>query len=84
MKNLKVIKKDGKTEDFHHYKIVNSIINAGATSEEAEKIAENIEGWVKSNAQNNTINTSEIRTKVIEQLKNVNPDATQSYENYKK
>jgi len=37
MKNLKVIKKDGKTEDFHHYKIVNSIINAEPLQKKPKK-----------------------------------------------
>jgi transcriptional regulator NrdR family protein len=43
----KVQKKDGVLEDFDRTKIVNGLIKAGATEEEAEKVASEIDAWLR-------------------------------------
>jgi transcriptional regulator NrdR family protein len=81
---LKVEKKDGRMESFNRNKIASSVTKAGGTQEQSESITSQVEGWAPSVAQNGVIKTSEIRTKVIELLKAVNPEAAARYEAYKK
>lgn len=84
MPNLKVEKKDGQTEEFQRLKLVNSIIKAGTTNEDAEKIATQVETWAKETAESEVIKTSAIKIKVIELLRSLNPAVATAYETYKK
>lgn len=84
MPELKVEKKDGRMESFQREKVSGSVVKAGGTPEQGESIASQVENWAPSVAQNSVLKTSEIRTKVIELLKGVNPEAAARYEAYKK
>jgi len=81
---LKVQKKDGTLEDFDRNKILNGLLKSGSTPEEAESLTTQVESWVSGTAVNETINSTDIRTKVLELLKTVNPTAAGNFENYKK
>jgi len=80
----KVQKKDGTLEDFDRAKIVNGAVKAGATEEEAEKIASEIEAWLPTVAEDEVIKSVDIRTKGLEVLKSLNPDAAAKFESYQK
>ena len=80
----KVQKKDGAIEDFDRNKIIRGAVNAGATDEQAEKIAYEIEAWLPSAAENNLVKAIDIRNKGLEVLRSLNPDAAVSFESYQK
>ena len=80
----KVQKKDGSQEDFDKAKIVSGALNAGATQEEAEKIASEIEEWLPSVAKDNVVNSMDIRTKGLEVFKSLNPEAATKFESFQK
>lgn len=81
---IKVEKKDGRLEDFDRNKVSNGIVKSGATSEQAEGIAAQIETWAQGAAVNGVIKSSDIRPKVLELLRSVNPEAAASFAVYKK
>lgn len=70
-------------QEFDSEKIVNGLLNAGLSDEEAEDLASEAEDFFIESAKE-TISWQEVRTKVLELLKEVNPDAAQIFENYKK
>lgn len=84
MPEIKVQKKDGRLEDFDRSKVHSGVSKSGTTPEEAEKIAAQIETWVRGAAVNGVIGTSAIRAKVLEILRSVNPTAATNFETYKK
>lgn len=65
----KVIKRDGRSEDFVYEKIVTSAVKSGATVDVARNIAKQIEGSIKESAS-----TKEIKQMVLEALRKENPD----------
>lgn len=81
---FKVQKKDGSLQDFDRNKIVNGIIKAGGSSQEAETVAAQIEAWLSTVAVNGVVNSLDIRTKGLEILKTVNPAVATAYELYQK
>jgi len=81
---IKVEKKDGQTEDFDRNKLSSGIVKSGASSEEAENIAGQVETWAQGAAVDGVIKTSDIRTKVLELLRSANPEAAATFEAYKK
>lgn len=81
---IKVQKKDGQLEDFSRSKVVESVIKSGATSEQAENITQKVEGWAQAAAVNGVVKSSDIRSKVLELLRPVNPEAAGKFEAYKK
>ena len=80
---MQVQKKDGSLQEFDSEKIVNGLLNSGLSDEEAEDLASEVEDFFIESAKE-TISWQEIKTKVLELLKEVNPDAAQMFENYKK
>ena len=60
------------------------MVRSGATPEEAEKVTVQIEGWLPGVAVNGVVNTTDIRTKVLELLRVVNPTAASNFEAYQK
>lgn len=80
----KVKKKDGSLQDFDRNKVFNSVMRAGGTREEAEKVASEVESWLPSVAVNGEVDSQTIRAKVIEVLKVVNPTVAGDYETHKK
>jgi len=84
MTSLNVQKRDGKIQIFDRTKISTSLINAGTDVEQAENITVQIENWSKENAKGGIILTKDIRIKLLELLKPINPEAALAYEKYKK
>jgi transcriptional regulator NrdR family protein len=80
----KVQKKDGALEDFDRQKIVSGVVNAGASPEDAQKVADAIEAWLPEVARDNVINSMDIRTKGLDVLKTINPEVAAQFESYKK
>ncbi len=74
-KKVKVIKVDGRQEEFDKEKIVNACIAAGAPREIAEKIANEIEKKVYDG-----MTTREIRELVLELLEKKNPEWRDNWE----
>lgn len=81
---IKVKKKDGRLEDFDRNKVSGGVIKSGASPEEAKNIAAQIETWAQSAAVDGVIKSSDIRPKVLELLRSVNPKAAATFEAYKK
>lgn len=80
---VQVQKKDGNLESFDRNKISQSLKKAGATEEQSENIASHIEEWVSISTVTGVIGSTELRNKVINMLKSVNPEAAESYESYR-
>jgi len=81
---IKVQKKDGRLEDFNRHKVSAGMVKSGASFEEAENIATHVENWAQKTAINGVVQTNEIRAKVLEILRSVNPEAAAAFEAYKK
>ncbi len=80
----KVLKKDGSVQDFEWKKVISGVISSGATQEEADKVAEGVELWLSTVAEDGMIKSYDLHMKVIETLKSVNADAAVKFEGYKK
>jgi len=74
---IHVTKKTGVFEPFQREKLVRSCMNAGASSEVAEKVADEVAKHVQNN-----IPTSEIRALVLTSLSNENPAWVMKYLEY--
>ena len=81
---IKVEKKDGRLEDFDRNKINGGVVKSGVSSEEAENIATQVETWVQSAALDGVVQSSDIKTKVLELLQSIDPEAAVNFETYKK
>ncbi|MFZ5365950.1 MAG: ATP cone domain-containing protein [Patescibacteria group bacterium] len=82
--NLQVQKKDGSLEPFDRNKISAGLLKSGASAAEAESITVQVESWAQGAAQNGIIHSLEIRNKVLELLRGVNPTAAAAFESYQK
>lgn len=80
---IKVQKKDGNLEDYDRKKILLSLIRAGANADQAEKVLSFIETWIKS-LDTEYVESSEIRNRILKNLRTINPNAAHGYELYKK
>lgn len=81
---IKVEKKDGRLEDFDRNKVSGGVVKSGASPEEAESIATQIETWAQSAAMDGVVQSSDIRIKILELLRSVNPEAAAAFEAYKR
>jgi len=81
---VKVQKKDGRLEDFDRNKVINGVVKSGATPEQAEEVARQIDTWLPTAAVNGVIHSRMIRGKVLELLRGTNPTAAASFESYQK
>jgi len=79
-----VQKKNGSSVDFDRNKIVTGILKAGGTQENAQKIAADVEVWLPTIIVNNVVKFSDLRGKVIGELRTVNPTAAANFESYRK
>lgn len=84
MAELKVRKRTGQLEDFDRSKMTVGIQKAGASVEEAGKIASEVEAWAQGAAVDGIISSVELRTKVLELLRATNPTAGTSFEEFRK
>jgi transcriptional regulator NrdR family protein len=80
----KVLKKDGSVQDFDWKKVIFGVVSSGATQEEADKVAEGVELWLSTVAEDGMIKSYDLHMKVIETLKSINPEAAVKFEGYKK
>lgn len=81
---LQVQKKDGSLQPFDRNKISAGLIKSGASATEAESITSQVEAWAQGAAQNGVIKSLEVRAKVLELLRGVNPTAAAAFEAYQK
>lgn len=81
---FKVQKKDGSLQDYDRAKVVGGAVKAGASPEEAETVANQIEAWLPTVAAAGVVNSMDIRSKGLEILKTVNPTAAATFESYQK
>lgn len=84
LSQIKVEKKDGSQQPWVRNKLVQGMVKAGATLDQAEGIASQVEEWTLGNSTDGVIPSSQIRAKVIELLELSNPTARQAYEAYRK
>ncbi len=85
MTELKVKKKDGSKEDFKREKLVTSLKKAGMESKEnIEKVVTTVTNFVKEKAEKGAVETSRIRGKVLEQMRQLNSQAASKFENFSK
>jgi transcriptional regulator NrdR family protein len=82
--NLQVQKKDGQLQPFDRNKVLGGLVKSGVSAEQAESIAIQVEAWVQVAAHNGVVQSLEIRAKVLELLKAVNPTVAASFEAYQK
>lgn len=75
---LQVQKKDGRVEDFDKSKIAGVLGKVGVGSDEAQKVADQVETWAKISGSG-PIKTLEIRDKV---LTLISPEAVAAYKEY--
>jgi len=75
----KVIKKDGRKEDFIREKIVVSALKTGASVDVARTIADKIK-----KETNKEVSTSKIRESVLHELHKHNPDWSKRWISYDK
>ena len=84
MADIKVRKKDGSLEDWSRYKLLTSISKAGVPSEKAEAITSDVEKWAQASAEDAIVDSSKIRGKIIEILREADSAAAENFETYKK
>lgn len=80
----KVLKKDGSIQDFDWKKVTDSVLKAGGSQEDAEKVAEAVELWLSTVIDDGMIKSNDLHIKVIETLREFNPDAAKKFEEYRK
>ncbi len=81
---VKVQKKDGRLEDFLRAKVVAGVLKSGADFNQAEEVGRQVETWVQQTAVSGMISSNQIREKVLEVLRGVNPAAATTFESYQK
>jgi transcriptional repressor NrdR len=74
---VKILKRDGRSEDFAYEKVVVSCLKSGAPIGAAREIAKNVEAKVKENMP-----TPQIKKLVLEALKAKNPDWERNWSLY--
>ncbi|MFH1970829.1 MAG: ATP cone domain-containing protein [Patescibacteria group bacterium] len=77
-------KKDGTLEEFDKNKILNGVVRAGASSEDAQKILNEIEAWLPGAQVNGIVKSVDIRTKGLEILDIINPEVAKGFRSYQK
>lgn len=81
---FKVQKRDGSLQDYDRAKIISGLVRSSSTPEEAEKIVVEVETWLPTVAVEGIVSSLDIRSKVLEILRTVNPSAVENFENYQK
>jgi transcriptional regulator NrdR family protein len=80
----KVLKRDGSLQDFDWKKLVNGLLKSGATEEEAERVATQVEAWVSTVAVDGVIKSYDLHVRVLESIREINPAAAKNFEDFKK
>lgn len=84
MAELKVKKKDGRTEDYSEEKLKNSLVKADASEENAKKVASKVTEFVKEQANKGAVASSEIKNKVVEEMRKVNNEIAEKFRTFVK
>jgi len=84
MAEFKVKKKDGGTEDYNEEKLKTSLMKAGASENNAKTVASKVTEWAKEKAKKGAVATSEIKNKVIEEMKTVNSGVAEKFRTFVK
>ncbi len=74
---IMIVKMSGEKEEYSREKLMNSLINAGATKKLAEEIVEEIEPKIEDG-----MTTSEIRSMVLEKLEEKKPEVADNWKFY--
>ncbi|MBL7158860.1 hypothetical protein ISS85_00070 [Candidatus Microgenomates bacterium] len=82
-KKIKVLKRDGSTENFNPEKIVRVATAAGLKSDQAQALSVKVNQWINDLDQE-IVSSLKIRDKVLKELKKVNDYAANLYEWYDK
>jgi len=80
----KVLKKDGSVQDFDWKKVTNGVLSAGGSQENAEKVAEEVELWLTTVADEGIIKSEILHQKVADTLMEVNPEAGKQFVAFRK
>jgi transcriptional regulator NrdR family protein len=81
---FKVLKKDGSTEDFDWKKLTGGVMKAGASQEEADKVATIVELWLSTIAGDSPIVSNELHKQILKALREVNSQVADGFEAYRK
>jgi transcriptional regulator NrdR family protein len=81
---LQVKKRDGTIESWNYDKILNSVMKAGLPLEKSQSLVTEIENWAKSSSKDKIISSIDIRDKIIEVMKRIEPMTASVYEAYRK
>jgi len=81
---MKVEKRNGSLQDFDRSKLEASLVGAGASEADAQKIAVDVEAWAKAKAVNDVVKSQAMRDKVISVLRVSHPQVAESYMSYTK
>jgi len=81
---LQVQKKEGGIEDWNLDKVITSMTKAGLSLDEAKHVASLVESWALRSNQNGIVISSQIKDKVIQFLRVIDPVATAGFESYTK
>ena len=84
MDKVKIKKRGGDTEDFNFDKLLVSIGKTGIPLKDSENIAKNIQKWILKSVNKDSITSSLIKDKVIEEMYKDFPAEADSYKAYKK
>lgn len=82
--DINVKKRDGSVEPWSYDKLVTAIGKAGIPISVAEEMASKIEAWATQNSQAGVVSSETIKDKILEELKNVDPVASENFKVYKK
>ena len=80
---VKIEKKGGEAEEYERKKILLSLIRAGTPPDQAERIVADVESWLNSQEEV-VVKSSDIRQRIINILKKINPQAAQGYKIHRK
>jgi len=75
MKDITVIKRDGKSEKFNPEKVQQVVLASGISPLDSEEIVEQITSWVESLGQN-TVSSLKIRDRLFEELEKTDMKAS--------
>lgn len=81
---FKVLKRNGSLQDFNKGKIVDVVVHAGASYEDAVSVANSVEAWLPSVSSDNVIDHNRIRAKVLDLLSEIDSQLVENFEGYKK
>lgn len=78
---VKVIKRDGKIEDFNEDKLKRIAVTTGISEEKAEEIAAKIRTWAQEKKE---VRSTEIREFFSNELRHIRPYSADLYDWYQK